>query len=58
MKIDALISIIDQDEIIEHITIKTRLGFVVHAIYIPVTNLDCWYENTNKTILQLCKLNQ
>jgi hypothetical protein len=57
-KIDVFIRIIDQDEISELITIKTRFGVVVHAIYIPFTNLVYWYENTNKTILQLCKLNQ
>jgi hypothetical protein len=40
-KIDAFINIVDQYEINEHITIKTRLSVVVHAIYIPFTNLDC-----------------
>jgi len=57
MEINALMSNVDQgSEIIEYITSKRRLPVIEHVIYIPFTNLHCYYETTNKTSLNYANL--
>jgi len=52
MEIDALMSSVDQgSEIIEHITFKRGLHITKHVVHIHFTNLHCYYEITNKSIL-------
>ncbi len=58
MEIDVLMSNVEGNEIIEHITFKRGLHIIEHVVRIPSTNLHSCYEIINKNVLSLCKFNQ